>query len=247
MTRADCGVPARPAEARGRARCVAGRPHRSLRANAWPGWPQPARWSRPAEIFTSHDGASFGNKMMWWPIVIVPTMLPAGIAAVFSRRAAKTVLPVASAGRRQRAAGHLPALAGYPAEARRRSEPSLQHRDGAAGVRALLASMVGGMGFLAALLRREGEGEWRIRNPSAGCMTPVTPGGRAARGFRRPGRGRVAGIGSPPGSCWPDWTPQPELSFFTVAEQATAGPCSTCCWTRRRAPRCRYSCWWTTG
>ena len=50
-----------------------------------------------AEIFTEHDGASFGNKMMWWPVVIIPSMAPAGVAAVFSRRAAKTVLPLASA------------------------------------------------------------------------------------------------------------------------------------------------------
>ena len=35
--------------------------------------------------------------MMWWPVVIIPTMAPAGVAAVFSRRAAKTVLPLASA------------------------------------------------------------------------------------------------------------------------------------------------------
>ena len=39
-----------------------------------------------AEIYLSHDGASFGNKMMWWPVVVVPTAVPAGIAAVFSRR-----------------------------------------------------------------------------------------------------------------------------------------------------------------
>ena len=50
-----------------------------------------------AEIYLSHDGASFGNKMMWWPIAVVPTAIPAGIAAVFSRRAAHTVLPLASA------------------------------------------------------------------------------------------------------------------------------------------------------
>src|SRR6201999_3768717 len=49
------------------------------------------------EIYLSHDGGSFGNKMMWWPIVVVPTAIPAGIAAVFSRRAAHTVLPLASA------------------------------------------------------------------------------------------------------------------------------------------------------
>ena len=50
-----------------------------------------------AEIFFSHDGASFGNRMMWWPVVIVPTAIPAGIAAVASPKAAKTVLPLASA------------------------------------------------------------------------------------------------------------------------------------------------------
>ena len=88
-----------------------------------------------AEIFTEHDGASFGNKMMWWPIVIIPTMAPAGVAAVFSRRAAKTILPLASAvvvanGLQ----GTLPALAGDRPEAGWPLEPSLQHRDGAAHV-----------------------------------------------------------------------------------------------------------------
>ena len=34
------------------------------------------------EIYLSHDGASFGNKMMWWPIVVVPTAIPAGVAGV---------------------------------------------------------------------------------------------------------------------------------------------------------------------
>ena len=49
------------------------------------------------EIYLSHDGASFGNKMMWWPVVVVPTAIPAGIAGVLPARAAKTVLPLASA------------------------------------------------------------------------------------------------------------------------------------------------------
>src|SRR5690349_22754612 len=49
------------------------------------------------EIYLSHDGASFGNKMMYWPIVVVPTAIPAGVAAFFSRRAAHTVLPIARA------------------------------------------------------------------------------------------------------------------------------------------------------
>ena len=44
-----------------------------------------------------HDAASFGNKMMWWPVVVVPTAIPAGVGAVASRHVAKTVLPFVSA------------------------------------------------------------------------------------------------------------------------------------------------------
>ncbi len=88
------------------------------------------------EIYTSHDSASFGNKMMWWPVVIVPTAVPAGIAGVISRRAARTVLPVASAlivanGLQ----GDLPARARGRAEAGRLVDGRLQRRDGSAGVR----------------------------------------------------------------------------------------------------------------
>lgn len=111
-----------------------------------------------AEIFTSHDSASFGNKMMWLPIVIVPTIAPAGVAAVFSKRAAKTVLPLASA------LVVLNGLQGTYLHAR----GILQKPGGASNLRyniemgppafaPLLATMVGGMGLLAAALRRSGE------------------------------------------------------------------------------------------
>jgi hypothetical protein len=116
-----------------------------------------------AEIYLSHDGASFGNKLMWWPVVVVPAAIPAGIAAVFSRRAARTVLPLASAaivanglqgtylhwrGIRQRPGG----WTRYNIE----SGPPM--------FAPLLASLVGGMGLLASVLRREdlplpGDGE----------------------------------------------------------------------------------------
>jgi len=112
-----------------------------------------------AEVFLSHDGASFGNKMMWWPVVIIPTAVPAGIAGALSARAAHTVLPLASAaivfngvqgtylhwrGIKQRPGGWMR----YNMEA------------GPPMFAPLLASLVGGMGILAALLRREGSDRW---------------------------------------------------------------------------------------
>src|ERR1700744_5926439 len=50
-----------------------------------------------AEIYFEHDSASFGNKMMWVPVVLGPVGAAAGVAGVFSRRVAKTALPLASA------------------------------------------------------------------------------------------------------------------------------------------------------
>ncbi len=110
------------------------------------------------EIYTSHDGASFGNKMMWWPIVIVPTLLPAGVAAVFSRRAAKTVLPAASllviANGMQGTFFHFRGISRKPGGWR-----NLRYNleMGPPAFAPALASLVGGMGLLASLLRREGD------------------------------------------------------------------------------------------
>ena len=109
-----------------------------------------------AEIYTEHDAASFGNRMMWWPVVILPTAVPAGIAGVFSKRAAKTALPLTSLaivlnglqgtylhwrGIAQKPGGW--ELAAYNVEM------------GPPVFAPLLASLVGGMGLLAAVLRRE--------------------------------------------------------------------------------------------
>jgi hypothetical protein len=108
-----------------------------------------------AEVFLSHDGASFGNKMMWWPVVIIPAAVPAGIAAVFSARAARTVLPVASA------AIVVNGLQGtylhWRGIAQRPGGWTRYNMEGGPPMFApLLASLVGGMGILAAVLRREG-------------------------------------------------------------------------------------------
>jgi len=109
-----------------------------------------------AEIFTEHDGASFGNKMMWWPIFITPTLVPAGIAAVFSRRAAKTVLPLASAvvvangiqGTYLHARGIAQKPGGWKLAAYNLEMGPPLFAPG-------LAALVGGMGLLASVLRRE--------------------------------------------------------------------------------------------
>jgi hypothetical protein len=107
------------------------------------------------EIFFSHDGASFGNKMMWWPVVVVPTAIPAGVAAVFSEKAARTVLPLASAAivanGVQGTYLHWRGIAQRPGGITRYNVES-----GPPPFAPLLASLVGGMGLLAAVLRREG-------------------------------------------------------------------------------------------
>lgn len=108
------------------------------------------------EIFLEHDRASFGNKVMWLPVALGPVGAAAGVAGFFNRRAAKTALPVASLailtngiqgtylhvrGIAQRPGGW--SLARYNVE----MGPPL--------LAPLLMSMVGGMGLLAAILRRE--------------------------------------------------------------------------------------------
>ena len=109
------------------------------------------------EIYLSHDKASFGNRMMWWPVAVVPAAIPAGVAAVFSRRAAKTVLPIASAA--IVANGIQGTYLHWRGIAQRPGGWTLYNMESGPPVFApLLASLVGGMGLLAAVLRREGAG-----------------------------------------------------------------------------------------
>lgn len=49
------------------------------------------------EIYTEHYKASFGDKWMWTPIALTPPLTAAGVAGVFSERAARTWLPALSA------------------------------------------------------------------------------------------------------------------------------------------------------
>ena len=108
------------------------------------------------EVYVEHYRASFGNKMMWSPVVVTPPLVVAGIGGVVSRRWAKTVLPVTSA---------LYALTGIVGTAlhvrgvaRRPGGWRLWTYNVPMGppvVAPGLMSIVGGMGLLASVLRRE--------------------------------------------------------------------------------------------
>jgi hypothetical protein len=109
-----------------------------------------------SEIYIEHYKASFGNKMMWSPIVVTPPIVVAGIAGVFSKRWAKTALPVTAA---------IYTLNGIVGEffhvrgvARKPGGLKLASYNLPMGPPISapgLMTLVGGMGLLAALLRRE--------------------------------------------------------------------------------------------
>jgi len=108
------------------------------------------------EIFFEHDSASFGNKMMWLPVAMGPVGAAAGIAGFFSRRMAKTALPIASvaivANGLQGVYLHARGIAQKPG-GWRNARYNLEM--GPPVLAPLLVTMVGGMGLLASVLRRE--------------------------------------------------------------------------------------------
>jgi hypothetical protein len=109
-----------------------------------------------AEVYAEHYRASFSDRMMWSPIVVTPPLVVAGAAGVVSRRWAKTALPAASA---------LYAATGLAGEvlhargvARRPGGWRLWTYNVPMGPPIAapgLMTIVGGMGLLAAVLRRE--------------------------------------------------------------------------------------------
>jgi hypothetical protein len=109
-----------------------------------------------AEIFFEHDSASFGNKMMWIPVALGPVGAVAGVAGFFSQRMAKTALPVASAAivanGLQGVYLHARGIAQKPGGW---SNARYNLEMGPPLLAPLLVTMVGGMGLLAAILRRE--------------------------------------------------------------------------------------------
>jgi hypothetical protein len=109
-----------------------------------------------AEIYFEHDKASFGNPWMWSPVALGPIGAVAGVAGVFSHRAAKTALPIASA------AIVVNGLQGTYLHARGVAQKPGGWRNwrynvemGPPLLAPLLVTLVGGMGLVAAVLRRE--------------------------------------------------------------------------------------------
>lgn len=109
-----------------------------------------------AEIFFEHDKASFGNRWMWAPVVLGPIGAAAGVAGFYSHRMAKTALPLASAiivaNGLQGTWFHARGIAQKPGGWR-----NLRYNMemGPPLLAPLLVTLVGGMGLLAAILRRE--------------------------------------------------------------------------------------------
>ena len=109
-----------------------------------------------AEVYAEHYRASFGNKMMWSPIAVTPPVVVAGIAGIYSKRWAKTALPLASAayaangliGEYYHARGVSRRPGGF-------GEASYNIPMGPPIMAPGLMSIVGAMGILAAFLRRE--------------------------------------------------------------------------------------------
>jgi len=49
------------------------------------------------DVYLEHYKGSFGDKWEWAPLALTPPLVAAGVAGVYSQRAAQTVLPAASA------------------------------------------------------------------------------------------------------------------------------------------------------
>jgi hypothetical protein len=109
-----------------------------------------------AEVYLEHYKGSFGNKWMWSPVLLTPPLVAAGVAGVFSQRAAKTALPVTAGlyfangllGEYFHARGVARKPGGW-------KQYSYNLPMGPPISAPGLMSMVGGMGLLASILRRE--------------------------------------------------------------------------------------------
>ncbi|MGH7666444.1 MAG: hypothetical protein ACREOA_04955 [Candidatus Dormibacteria bacterium] len=109
-----------------------------------------------SEVFIEHYRASFGNKWMWSPILVTPPVMLAGVMGVFSKRWAKTALPATAL--IYTANGLLGSYFHARGVSRKPGGWGLASYNVPTGPPIAapgLMTLVGGMGLLAALLRRE--------------------------------------------------------------------------------------------
>ena len=109
-----------------------------------------------AEVFLEHYKASFGNKWMWSPIIVTPPVMVAGVMGVYSKRWAKTALPATALV--YTANGLLGEYFHARGVARKPGGWALATYNVPMGPPIAapgLMTIVGGMGVLAAILRRE--------------------------------------------------------------------------------------------
>jgi hypothetical protein len=108
------------------------------------------------EIYLEHYKGSFGDKWMWAPIVVTPPITAAGIAGYFSERAAKTWLPAMSALYALNGLiGTWTHLRGIQKRPGGFGEPTYNMVMGPPPLAPGSMCLVGGLGLVAALVRRE--------------------------------------------------------------------------------------------
>jgi len=109
-----------------------------------------------AEVYLEHYRGSFGNKWMWSPVLLAPPLVVAGIGGAVSRRWARTALPVTAG--LYAANGLLGEYFHARGVARKPGGWRLWTYNLPMGPPISapgLMAMVGGMGLLASVLRRE--------------------------------------------------------------------------------------------
>ncbi|MGI8420649.1 MAG: hypothetical protein ACR2MU_00035 [Gaiellaceae bacterium] len=108
------------------------------------------------EIWFEHYRGSFGDKWMWTPILLTPPLVAAGIAGAVNERAAKTWLPAVSAlYALDGAIGVVTHIRGVMRKPGGFREPIYNIVMGPPLLAPGSLAMVGGIGILAAVLKRE--------------------------------------------------------------------------------------------
>jgi hypothetical protein len=108
------------------------------------------------EVYVNHYSGSFANKWMWAPVGLLPALGLAGVAGIGSERAAHTVLPATAA--LTVATGVFGTVLHGRGVARKPggfSEASYNVVTGPPLLAPGALTMVGGIGLLAAIMRRE--------------------------------------------------------------------------------------------